>query len=529
MQATLDVTGLKPFTKALACLSKYGDDLTIYATPDSLSLSSTNSSMSAYARYKFVKQFFVRYNVGDKKTGRDRLADGVQEVLTVTGQLLTKSLLSILKHRTVEKSVSRCELSIVEGISSDPDDEDNDSLESKLIVRLHCKHGVIKTHRLLLLTPTSLLAPGSPSTLSESRLTIGPRSVKDMIEQFPSTKTAKGNPQLVWTFSHTDVHLKSVDSFFDSKAGAQLSTELTISADEFDVYDIYCPPITIAFHLREFNASIAFADSLALPLDLRFTDPLSPLYVDLGDDTFEALFVISTSQVHGAGGGASQSRGASQAANGDGPNGNGRKRSRDEDEPRRLANRKKPMKVVQRTDVPGYHRTSEPELMPPPSSIPQRRSPQFSQPHAGPSSARREESEPLFFPPSSLSAPRPQSPLFTQHQQDPEPLFLPGSQPSQAIVDSGLGIESMSAAEFEAMFEGDEEEMELLGSQTLSQKQLMEGGESSLQRGKEEERKLEESETESDTEPEDDSMSFELLPTQESREGDKSFRPLFED
>lgn len=34
---------------------------------------------------------------------------------------------------------------------------------------------------------------------------------------------------------------------------AQLATELTISADEFDLYEIAEPPITIAFHLREFN------------------------------------------------------------------------------------------------------------------------------------------------------------------------------------------------------------------------------------------------------------------------------------
>ena len=49
----------------------------------------------------------------------------------------------MLKHRTVEKSVEKCELSIVEGgtKSETADDEDKDSLESKLIVRLHCKYG----------------------------------------------------------------------------------------------------------------------------------------------------------------------------------------------------------------------------------------------------------------------------------------------------------------------------------------------------------------------------------------------------
>jgi cell cycle checkpoint control protein RAD9A len=57
-----------------------------------------------------------------------------------------QSLLSILKHKTVEKTVDRCDLSIVEGggepdASADADKED--SLASKLIIRLHCKHGAL--------------------------------------------------------------------------------------------------------------------------------------------------------------------------------------------------------------------------------------------------------------------------------------------------------------------------------------------------------------------------------------------------
>lgn len=36
----------------------------------------------------------------------------------------------------------------------------------------------------------------------------------------------------------------------------QLTTELTISSDEFEEYDIESTPMTIAFHLREFNVRI---------------------------------------------------------------------------------------------------------------------------------------------------------------------------------------------------------------------------------------------------------------------------------
>jgi len=288
------------------------------------------------------------------------------------------------------------------------------------------------------------------------------------------------------------------------------------------------------------QASIAFAESTALALDLRFTDPLSPLFIDVGDDTFDALFVISTSQVHGVGRGASQVQGSQPQA----VNGNERKRGREEereapdvrvqDHGKRPADRRKPMKVVQRTDVAGYQKTTDSSsstsqpgggLMPSPPSIPRQRSSLLDEHEPGPSSLRRDASEPLFLPPSSL--PRQQSPLFSQ-PVGLEPLFLPGSQLSQAaeqaIRDSGLGIENMNTAEFEAMLEGDEEEMELLGSQVP--RKVSAGSGDRETNGKDE--------NESERESDDDSLSLwedvEMLPTQEkSHGGDKSFRPLFED
>jgi cell cycle checkpoint control protein RAD9A len=129
---------------------------------------------------------------------------------------------------------------------------------------------VVKTHRLNLLTPTSLMAPGVPDPTNESNLTIGPKSVKDMIDHFPIAKGPKSDPQLIWTFRETDLEVRSLESSNDAKGlplplshvthhslgftgKTQLATELTISAEEFDVYNIYATPITIAFHLREFN------------------------------------------------------------------------------------------------------------------------------------------------------------------------------------------------------------------------------------------------------------------------------------
>lgn len=107
MQATLDASALKrmswaymfaiktscwliiAFTKAITCLSKYGDELSIYATSESLSLSATNSSKSAYCRFKYDSPFFSKYRVGTPQAMTDWENDG-EKSLSVTGQLLTK-------------------------------------------------------------------------------------------------------------------------------------------------------------------------------------------------------------------------------------------------------------------------------------------------------------------------------------------------------------------------------------------------------------------------------------------------------
>ncbi|KAJ7497250.1 Rad9-domain-containing protein [Mycena latifolia] len=467
MQATLDASALKPFTRALACLARYGEDLSIYATPETLSLSTTNSSKSAYCRFKYGRQFFSKYSVGSS----DAWTNDDEEV-AVTGQLLTKSLLSILKHKTVEKSVERCELSIVEGTqqANDRSDEDQDGLESKLIIRLHCKHGVVKTHRLLLLTLTSFLAPGVPDANNESHLTVGPRAIRDMIEHFPVPKGARSDPQLIWNFGEAEVEVKSLESSLDSKGRNQLSTELTISADEFDIYEIYSTPTTIAFHLREFNATIAFAESMSLALELRFTDPAAPLFIDVEGDNADTLFVISTSQVPGA-------PVPSQAPT------NPKKREREET-PRDFSRIKKSMKVVQRTDAASLaeaerasrsQSTSRTAGSMPPPPVPPR---SFRSHH-------EEMSDAQMTPGPSRSR---------------EPLFLPMSSQlsaadEQIIRDTGLGIENMNTEELEMMLEGDGEE-------------VVSGSQASLKRAM-------------------DEMEFEA--TQSSDDHSKGFQPLFED
>ncbi|KAG2078976.1 hypothetical protein BDR04DRAFT_1086026 [Suillus decipiens] len=535
MQATLSVAALKPFIRALTCLSRYGDDVVVSANPEHLCLSATNSSLSAYCCFKYGRRTFSRYKF------RDGVAqDGVQDV---KGQLLAKTFLSIIKHRTIEKTLERCEFTIVEATDlydqSQPD-EDQDTLESRLIIRLHCKHGIVKTHRLPLLIPTSSLTPGSSDPLTESHLTIGPRAIKDITEHFPNARGAKSDPQLVWTFGETEVEVKSLESSIDTRGKAQLSTELTISADEFDVYDVYATPAIISFHLREFNATIAFAESMGLCLDLRFTDSVAPLFIDVESDELECLFVISTSQHGGAAAPPPSNSTLLNTRKRPSPSDDGEGSSRQRSETPRI---KKPMKAVQRIDAHTPNTTStsraqsDVRSMPPPSYIPQHTpgSPQNQMPPlpspswnlpSDPSYGVTVQPEPLFYPQSSQSlsdGPSGSPEIGRAKARDRTPLFYPLSQLSQAdkevIRASGLGIEDMNQDELEEMLEGEGEEVEFefAASQNLTN---VENGDSVM------------------ISADDDTKSFglvegigtELGPTQDDiGRRKKTFQPLFED
>ncbi|KAI6149983.1 Rad9-domain-containing protein [Pisolithus thermaeus] len=499
MQATLSANALKPFSRALTCLSRYGDDLVIHADAEHLSLSTTNSSLSAYCRFKYSKRFFSRYRVGND-LNRDRASSTVVEE-DMKGQIPVKTFLSILKHKTIEKTVERCELSIVEGPTQDDQaepSEDQDSLESRLIVRFYCKLGIIKTHRLSLLIPSSLLSPGVPDSENESRLMIGPRAIRDITEHFPNGRGMKGDPQVVWTFRATEVDVKSLESSLDVRGRIQLATELTISADEFDVYEVFSPPITIAFHLREFNATIAFAEATSSPLELRFTDPAAPLFIGIEGDEFECLFVISTSQIQGTPADGQGSKIADHAAN---VGSNGRKRAHpdvptedrqavDYSESGRVSGAprtekvKKPARAALRSDVvpaassrstsiapriasktDSNSDTMSPSFMTERNSLTQRRpslnefQPMFdvtgdhdyenmemdlgANSNLPSSSAPDRVCEPLFYPSSSQLAPplEPSPPCETrQHQPQHEP--LPQAE-KRAMWPSGFGAESV--------------------------------------------------------------------------------------
>lgn len=203
---------------------------------------------------------------------------------------------------------------------------------------------------------------------------------------------------------------------------------------------------------------------MSLDMEMKFTDPAAPLFINIESDSIEGLFVVSTSHAPGA---STAGRGTSQArSTTDASVSQTRKRAREDDQDsreNRVPERRRPMKVVERTDTAGLAkamgemRSSDraqsrasgsmppPSMPPPPSSIPPLPSmPRWSQ-------------ESHYQAPSQWSQP-------SGSQRKGEPLFLPSSQMSaadeEALRASGLGIDGMDADEFHAMMEDEGEEVE---------------------------------------------------------------------
>jgi cell cycle checkpoint control protein RAD9A len=167
---------------------------------------------------------------------------------------------------------------------------------------------------------------------------------------------------------------------------------------------------------------------MSLPLNLRFTDPAAPLFIDVKGDSFETLFVISTSLVHKAHTPINQHRQTSTL----------KRKHTDAAAPDKF---KKPMKVVQRTDAaalaqdyPSQSQSRVPGSMPPPSFNPSISSPNVP----------RRLGEPLFLPKSSQ--------VSVANEE--------------ALRAFSLGIENMDADELTEMLEGDAEGVDFLSQRS---------------------------------------------------------------
>ncbi|KAL8280610.1 hypothetical protein RQP46_006933 [Phenoliferia psychrophenolica] len=291
MEIALAGSQIKEFSRCLTCLTRFGEDIDVSATAQHFKISSINSSRSAFGVFNFDPDFFSRY---------DLIAQPGGESPHVSFSVTAKAFLAPLKPRSAA-SIESCSISLTnENPERIIDDDGIEGGECRLVVRLHCQHGVIKTHRLTYGNSNQLYARANRGECTSFWIASS-RVLKDWTDHFHlrTSSSSGGTEEISFYHGETSCRLKSFGDDpppsgpDDALVSRPLATELVVETDDFDRYDIVGEPL-ITFALKEFKAIITLADTVNALLDVAFTKGGSPILIETKSDFFTATFVIAT-------------------------------------------------------------------------------------------------------------------------------------------------------------------------------------------------------------------------------------------
>ncbi|XP_005280585.2 cell cycle checkpoint control protein RAD9A isoform X1 [Chrysemys picta bellii] len=261
------VTGgnVKVLGKAVHSLSRIGDELYVDPTEDGLSLRAVNSSRSAYACFLFAPLFFQLYEEGSPDPDGEPFRCKV----------FMKSFLGVFRSLpSLEKMVEKCLISL-------------NPQASRLVVQLHCKYGVTKTHNLSF-QECELLQAVFDKELCANTLRAPARVLVDAVVHFPVTLAEV-------TLGVSPAGKVSFRNYLDEETepSRTMVTELCLSEDEFQDVQVQ-QQSHVTFCLKEFRGLLSFAESSNLPLNIHFDTPGRPAIFTLSDPLLEVHLVLAT-------------------------------------------------------------------------------------------------------------------------------------------------------------------------------------------------------------------------------------------
>ncbi|GAA5887391.1 hypothetical protein JCM16303_004268 [Sporobolomyces ruberrimus] len=302
---------LKQFVRALTCLTRFGEDLDFNVQSNHCSISTVNSSRTAFGVVNLFPTFFQSYHLSDTN-------EGGRFKFSVNG----KSLLSPLRPKSAN-TIESCTIQI--GGSDDPNlarlEPGVDAGECRIVIRLNCQHGIVKTHRLTYSNPNTNNWARFDKSNCTSTWKASSRVLREWMDHFYLRSGAHAlTDEITFYCSSLTCRLKSfVDNSFeqtmsenDIMTSRPLTTELSVDVGDFDIWEIpdFTTPI-ITFALKEFKAIINLSEALSLPITAHFTEGGKPLQIEVEGDYLESHFVVATTNYDSSrGGGGSEASGS---------------------------------------------------------------------------------------------------------------------------------------------------------------------------------------------------------------------------
>nr|XP_048313759.1 cell cycle checkpoint control protein RAD9A isoform X3 [Myodes glareolus] len=187
-----------------------------------------------------------------------------------------QSFLSVFRSLAmVEKTVEKCCISL-------------SGSNSHLVVQLHCKYGVKKTHNLSFQDCESLQAVFNPA-LCPHLLRAPARVLAEAVLSFPPALT-----EVTLGIGHGQrVILRSYHEEEADNANKAMVTETSIGEEDFQ--QLHAPEgIAVTFCLKEFRGLLSFAESANLSLTVHFDVPGRPVIFTIEDSLLDGHFVLAT-------------------------------------------------------------------------------------------------------------------------------------------------------------------------------------------------------------------------------------------
>ncbi|KAM8969836.1 cell cycle checkpoint control protein RAD9A isoform X1 [Sarcophilus harrisii] len=250
--------------KAAHSLSRIGDELYLEPLEDGLSLRTVNTSRSAFACFLFAPLFFQHYQAARPPQRQPPRC-----------KVLMKSFLAVFRSlAALEKTVERC------CITLSPE-------SNRLVVQLHCKHGVTKTYNLSFQECESLQAIFDPAECPH----LLRAQARVLVEAVSPFSPALSEVTLGVSRGRRVVFRSYLED--DTDAARAMMTEMSLSEDEFQQLQAQ-EGASITFCLKEFRGLLSFAESANLSLNIHFDVPGRPAIFTIEDSLLDGHFVLAT-------------------------------------------------------------------------------------------------------------------------------------------------------------------------------------------------------------------------------------------
>ncbi|XP_071415328.1 cell cycle checkpoint control protein RAD9A [Pithys albifrons albifrons] len=264
MKCVIAGGNVKVLGQAVHSLSRIGDELYLEPTESGLSLRTVNSSRSAFASFLFAPLFFQLYEPGP-----------TPDTEHFRCKVHMKSFLGVFRSLpSLEKLVGKCLILLK-------------PRASRLVLQLHCKYGVTKTHNLAFQECEQLQAVFDTQSCS-SCLCAPARVLAEAVVHFPLTLAEV----TLGTGPGGKIGLRNYVED-EAEPSKTMVTELWLAEDEFQSV-VVSPGSRITFCLKEFRGLLTFAEASNLPITIHFDEPGRPVVFTLDDTVLEVHLVLAT-------------------------------------------------------------------------------------------------------------------------------------------------------------------------------------------------------------------------------------------